>query len=398
MNDIYPWQQEVWRKLASRTSAHGLKGRASLTHLTHALLLKGRKGLGKLAFASYLAKTRLCQNCSEEGEACGSCASCRWFEQGGHPDFRLVQPEALWASSPISGTSSDTEGDISDASDGSTDTMSGAEAEPGSSKSKKKPSKQIGVEQIRALADFINISSHQNGYKIILIHPAETMNPSAANALLKSLEEPPPRTLFILVAHQAQNLLPTIRSRCVQVSMPAPDPAVAIDWLRQQGVKNPETCLASASYAPLSALAFDDETYHERHLSFVRQISVPGSFNPISLAEGLQKTDLPTVVNWLQKWCYDLLSFCTTGKIRYHSDQLAAIEAIASSLDPRALATFLKTLTKMHPLASHPLNARLFLEEMLFSYTMALAKPHSTTPCLKSTLTTDPSWGAGSAK
>ena len=71
----------------------------------HALLLKGRKGLGKLAFASYLAKTRLCQNCSEEGEACGSCASCRWFEQGGHPDFRLVQPEALWASSAISGTS-----------------------------------------------------------------------------------------------------------------------------------------------------------------------------------------------------------------------------------------------------------------------------------------------------
>jgi DNA polymerase III subunit delta' len=380
MNNIYPWQREVWRKLASHTRAHALKGRASLSH---ALLLKGRKGLGKLAFASYLAKTRLCQNCAEEGEACGSCASCRWFVQGGHPDFRLVQPEALWASSAISGTSTETgsDGDISDASDGSTDIISGAEAEPGSSKPKKKPSKQIGVEQIRALADFINISSHQDGYKIILIHPAETMNLSAANALLKSLEEPPPRTLFILVAHQAQNLLPTIRSRCVQVSMPSPDPAVAIDWLRQQGVKNPETCLASASYAPLSALAFDDETYQERHLSFVRQISMPGSFDPISLAEGFQKTDLPTVVNWLQKWCYDLLSFCTTRKIRYHSDQLAAIEAIAPTLDPRALATFLKTLIKMQQLASHTLNPRLFLEEILFCYTMALAKPHSTSPC-----------------
>jgi len=112
----------------------------------------------------------------------------------------------------------------------------------------------------------------------------------------------------------------------------------------------------------------------------------------------LQKMDLPTVVNWLQKWCYDLLSFCTTGKIRYHSDQLAAIEAIASSLDPRALVTYLKTLTKMHPLANHTLNARLFLEEMLFSYTMALANPHSTTPCVQSTLTTVPSWKAGNAK
>src|SRR4051795_4561743 len=368
MNIIYPWQQEVWRKLASSMLGHASEGRASLSH---PLLLKGRKGLGKLAFARYLAKARLCQNRSEDGEACGSCASCRWFGQGGHPDFRFVQPEALSASSTSDASiDAGSDADMSDGGDGSVDGMSGGEAEPGNSKSRKKPSKQIGVEQIRALADFINISSHQDGYRVILIHPAETMNLAAANALLKNLEEPSPRTLFILVAHQAQNLLPTIRSRCVQVSMPAPDPTLATGWLRQQGVKNPERCLASAGYAPLSALEFDDETYHERHLSFIRQISAPGNFNPISLAEGLQKTDLALVVNWLQKWCYDLLSFRMTGKIRYHSDQLGAIRGLAPNLDARALVTYLRTLTKTQQLASHTLNPRLFLEEILFSYVM----------------------------
>jgi len=371
MIQIYPWQQEVWRKLAPGVKAHAQESRSSLSH---ALLLRGRKGLGKLVFASYLAKSRLCANPSEQGEACESCASCRWFEQGGHPDFRLVEPEALSASS-IPGSSEDpgSERDDPVRGDGFSEATSGAEAEPGSAKLRKKPSKQIGVEQIRALADFINISSHQDGYKIILIHPAETMNTAAASALLKSLEEPPPRTLFILVAHQAQHLLPTIRSRCLQISMPAPDPAVAIDWLRQQGLINPEMCLAAAGYAPLSALEFNDEAHHDQHVAFISQISAPGNFNPITLAEEMQKTDLPTVVNWLQKWCYDLLSFCTTGRVRYHTDRLAAIGKLAPGLDPRTLVTYLRTLTKTQQLASHPLNPRLFLEEMLFSYVTALA-------------------------
>ncbi len=214
-------------------------------------------------------------------------------------------------------------------------TDAGTESGSASAKSRKKPSKQISVTQIRELADFINISSHQNGYKIILIHPAEAMNPAAANALLKNLEEPPPQVLFILVTHQAQHLLPTIRSRCRQIAMPAPDPAIATAWLKQQGVKEPEVCLASAGYAPLAALEFNDDSYLERHGAFIRQISSPGNFNPIILAEEMQKSDLATVVNWLQKWCYDLMSFRMTGKIRYHPDMLGAIEPLAYKIAPR---------------------------------------------------------------
>jgi DNA polymerase-3 subunit delta' len=368
MNSIYSWQKEAWRRLAQDVQG---SGRSSV----HALLLRGRKGLGKLAFGRYLAKSRLCENPSAEGEACQTCASCRWFEQGSHPDYRLIEPEAISASSTMTGSPDDNgEEGSSDIGPGTTPgSLSGATAESSTAKSRKKPSKQISVAQIRDLADFINISSHQNGYKIILLHPAETMNAAAANALLKNLEEPPPRTLFILVTHHAQYLLPTIRSRCLQVAMPVPDPATAIAWLEQQGIKDPETCLASAGYAPLSALEFNDDDYLERHGDFIGQISSLADLNPLALAEALQKSDLPTVVNWLQKWCYDLMSFRTTGKVRYHLDRLAAIKLLAPGIDPRSLATYSRTLTNAQLLASHPLNPRLFLEELLFSYVIALS-------------------------
>jgi DNA polymerase-3 subunit delta' len=96
------------------------------------------------------------------------------------------------------------------------------------------PVKQISIEQIRKLTEFVYMTGHQNGYKIILIYPAESMNSAAANALLKKLEEPPADVLFLLVTHQAQHLLPTIRSRCQQIAMPIPDVQSSIDWLKQQ--------------------------------------------------------------------------------------------------------------------------------------------------------------------
>jgi DNA polymerase III subunit delta' len=179
--------------------------------------------------------------------------------------------------------------------------------------------------------------------------------------------------LFILVTHHSQHLLPTIRSRCHQVAMPAPTRAVAIQWLKQQRVEHAETCLASAGFAPLGALEFNDEKYLQQHQDFINQISTPANLDVLALAEGMQKGDLPTVVNWLQKWCYDLMSFRTAGTIRYHLDMLAAVESLASSIKPHSLATYWRSLTELHQLAGHTLNPRLFLEAMFFSYVKALS-------------------------
>jgi DNA polymerase-3 subunit delta' len=356
MIEIYPWQKEAWRKMVG-------------CQVGHALLLRGRKGLGKLAFASYLAKSRLCENPSVPGDACQNCASCRWIEQGSHPDFRIVEPEAM---SETSGSSEDAAGGGSIGSDAGVAAESALKAEKEATKSGKKPSKQISITQIRDLGDFINTTSHQNGEKIILIHPAEAMNMAAANALLKNLEEPPPRTLFILVTHQAQHLPPTIRSRCRQYGMSAPAPAAAADWLREQGVHNPEKCLASAGYAPLAALDFDNDEYLSHHNAFISQIGA-GSFNPVALAEEMQKIDLPMIVNWLQKWCYDLMSFLTTRTIRYHQGMESAIKSQASEIDPRSMTTYLRALAEAGQLANHTLNPRLFLEELFFSYIAVLS-------------------------
>jgi DNA polymerase-3 subunit delta' len=356
MNDIFSWQQDLWRLLAT-----GDRPGQGKTSLGHALLLRGRKGIGKFAFARCLAKSLLCRNPVAECLPCGTCASCVWFESGGHPDFRLIEPE-IFSQGSDSSDSAEATGEKSAAEDEIT----------GGKKVAKKPSKQIIVEQIRNAVDFVNISSHQSGYKIVLIHPAEAMNAAAANALLKNLEEPPARTLFILVTHQAQYLLPTIRSRCRQVAMPMPDRTVALDWLRQQGIKSPESCLASAGYAPLAALAFSDQDYLDLHDSFIRQVSTR-DLDPVGLAEKMQKADLVTIVSWLQKWGYDLVSFRITGEIRYHPDRAGTIQSLAYGVDLRQLGVYLRSLNDAQQLAAHSLNPRLFLEDLLFSYLQALS-------------------------
>lgn len=341
MDELYPWQYRMWQQIR-RTTA--LK--------THALLLKGRKGIGKLAFACHLAKSLLCEQITAEQSACGKCASCNWFEQGAHPNFYLMTPDAL----------------IESSGEASPESSSMDKQDVDTAQSRKKLSQHITIEQVRALNNFVYLSGHQDGLKVILIHPAEAMNGAAANALLKKLEEPPSNVLFILVAHRLQDVLPTIRSRCQQITLPIPDTATARNWLIQQGIEHADICLALAGASPLQAAAFSHHDYFSQHADFIRQISLPASFDPISLASRLHKLDLPEIVSWLQKWCYDLVSFCTTGKIRYHVQQETVIRKLVATADPTLLISFWRNLITSQQLSRHPLNAKLFLEEMLLSY------------------------------
>ena len=346
MVDIYSWQQVIWQRLTQRGEFR-----------SHALLLKGKKGIGKYEFARYLAKSLLCATPAAEQKACGKCLGCGWFEQNGHPNFYQVMPQAL----SIDG--------------GGQREKEESEEKSSSSTVKKTASQQISIEQIRRLTEFVYMTGHQNGYKIILIYPAEAMNSAAANALLKKLEEPPENVLFILATHQAQRLLPTIRSRCQQIAMPIPDVETAVAWLKQQAVNDPQASLAVAGFSPLSALLLDkgeNALYHEQ---FIRQVGNPSRLEPISLAATLQVMDLSIIVNWLQKWCYDLVSYHTTGKIRYHLKHLPAIQTLTGQMDLHACITFTRALNSKQQLSHHPLNPRLFLEEIFIDYA---AMMHST--------------------
>lgn len=310
--------------------------------LPHAMLLLGTQGIGKLAFAESLAHALLCESPQPDGSACGHCTACGWLGQGSHPDFRRLEPESL--SEP-------------------------REAEQGAEK-REKASSQITIELVRSIADFINISSHRGGDKVVLIHPAESLNANAANALLKNLEEPPPRTYFLLVSHRWHQLLPTIRSRCQQIALPPPSVEAARDWLSQQGSHDPDLALAQAGGAPLLAAAYDED-YWQQRMGFLKAIS-GGMFDAQAVAEQIRDLEPSRVVNWLQKWSFDLVNHQVTGNIRYNPDFAAAIAVMSGRIDAIEATRFLRHMVRMQRIVSHPLNRRLFLEEMLLTYAALL--------------------------
>lgn len=306
---IYPWQQSLWDAVVTRP-------------LPAALLLAGREGIGKLAFARALARRVLC----EVSTGCGQCQSCRWFDTGTHPTWYVLEPE-------------DEEAEAS-----------------------KKKARVIKVEQVRALKERTAIASP--GFRVLLIHPAEAMNANAQNALLKILEEPPRSTLFILVAHQPQRLLPTIHSRCQRLNMPTPRQEAGVAWLRKEGVAQPENVIAAACGAPLRALAIASQ--HEARTLFMQQLSKCP--DPFSLAKTMQEFEAPQVVHWLQQWAYDLMLYQSQAKVRYNIEFEKQLSDIASPVRAKAVHTLQRQLLAAAAVAEHALNPALFMEELSFSY------------------------------
>lgn len=323
---MLPWHQSEFERLLANKAG-----------LPHAILLRGQQGIGKMAFARSLAQALLCETPAPSHAACGHCEACHWFMAGSHPDFRQIEPESL------------------------------VEAGMEEQGSDKKASSQIGVEKIRQLYDFINISSHRNGPKIILLHPAEALNVNAANALLKNLEEPPPRTHFLLVSHRSHALLPTIKSRCRQLPLAAPERQLALEWLKSQEVSAPELALAQTGNSPLLAMQLAEQDYWQARDVFLRHIGSP-RFDPLEVAEQIKDYPVPQVVSWLQKWSYDLAASKFLGTIRYNPDCEAALAATAKQADGLRILRFHREMVKLQRSVNHPLNARLFIEQLMISY------------------------------
>ena len=194
-----PWLEESW---------HSLSERLSQNRLPHALLLSGAAGLGKRALANTLADAALCERRGTDGFACGSCRSCHLIAAGSHPDRVHLSFELR--------------------DDG-------------------KPRTEIVIEQIRTLSQRLSLSSQFGGKQVVIIDPADRMNASAANALLKTLEEPSASTVIVLVSDQPSRLPATIRSRCQRLQFHVPERASAMAWLVGQGIAAKEGELALAA-------------------------------------------------------------------------------------------------------------------------------------------------------
>jgi DNA polymerase-3 subunit delta' len=205
---IYPWLTEVEREFSERLE----QGR-----LPHALLLSGPRGTGKTGLAESFAAGLMCQ---ENGyPACGRCRSCQLLASGAHPDRQLITFEE----NPRTG----------------------------------EPRKELVVGQVRRLIASMYLTNTISPRKLALVHPAEAMNANAANALLKTLEEPPGEAVLILVSHDTARLPATIRSRCQNLHVRQPEREASLNWLcSEQGLAQDEASAAlyAAAGSPLEAL------------------------------------------------------------------------------------------------------------------------------------------------
>lgn len=312
----YSWQMSQWQHLQQLIEAD---------RLPHALLLVGPEAIGKLRFAKALAGYLLCESPGQLA-ACGHCRSCHFQIDASNPDYREICPD---------------EG-----------------------------KRQIGIDQVRSLLNFSGQHAHRdNGKKIVVIHPAEAMNVFTANALLKTLEEPNAGTVLILVSHSSSQLLPTIRSRCVQLRFGVPDATLAESWLRDyvgDGALS-KTLLREVGGRPLAARqTFDDDGLAVRQ-SFDSALSAlfDGEKTALQVAEELLDKDILQVLDW---WCRRLMDLSR--------HQLASQPLVAESWQrfnalPSALV--MQTLQRGLELRSGfsrgvALNKRLVLETLFLEW------------------------------
>ncbi|MBJ7308799.1 DNA polymerase III subunit delta' [Rugamonas sp. CCM 8940] len=343
-NSIYPWQESSWQQLQL------LRQR-----MPHAILFHGAAGIGKSDFIERFAQGLLCEAVLPTGHACGQCASCGWFTQHNHPDYRRVRPEALEDEPPADGEEG---GD--------------AEAKK-TAKSTKAPSNEIKIEQIRNLADFMNISTHRQGLRVVVLYPAEALNMPASNALLKTLEEPPPGTVFLLASNSLDRLLPTILSRCRKFALPMPSHAEALAWLKAQGVADADSWLREQGGAPLAAMAQAETGNRDDMDALLQLLAHPSIEGALKTAEKLQKVPLSAQVSWMQRWLYDLFSYKLAGSVRYYPRYQRELASLADKIHISRLLAAIKSGNERRATADHPLSPKLFIEDMLLDYTACCA-------------------------
>jgi DNA polymerase III subunit delta' len=245
-----PW---IGSEMATLAAAH------QAGRLPHGLLIHEAPGTGGDWLAQWTARLVLCQ--SATGAPCGACPSCHRVATAQHPDLVTLQP-------------------IED-------------------------SRQIRIEQVRELSEGLALTAHQGAYKVAIITPADTLNRFAANALLKTLEEPPPRTVLMLVVTQPSRLPATILSRCQRIRIRAPGRQEAVSWLEaSRGAGDWNAVLDLLGEAPMLAAEADPKAMVQIGAEVQRALeeATAGGGDPVATAERWARADLPLRLNCIENW------------------------------------------------------------------------------------------------
>jgi len=308
-----PWHAEHWSRLQARRARGALP---------HALLLCGPAGLGKRVFAQRFIHGLLCEQPDENaGDACGHCRACLLLAAGSHPDLvRLTY-----------GLRKD-----------------------GVQRS------EIVVEQIRDLSARLAMSSQFGGWQVAVIDPADAMNPAAANALLKTLEEPAAQTMLILLADAPWQLPQTIRSRCqrIEFHLPAPDQALA--WLQAEGVADAATALQATGGNPGLARDWSAQGALDRRREVRKDLA--------ALAAGRGQT-ADVVKRWLDDEPAQRLWFAAqaaAAEMKSRTDRQAS--PLSSGMDAETLAQWYDAANRTRQALRGPLRDDLLLLELLATW------------------------------
>ena len=324
---IYPWQADQWRQSLRYLICK---------RLAHAILISGPSAIGKLEFCLSYIQRMNCTQPTKENNACGACRNCNFFKARTHPDIRMLNVDE----------------DVD----------------------------QIKVDDIREINQFMSLSRQQGLYKIVCINQADLMNINAANALLKTLEEPPANSILFLISHRADALLATLKSRCQIWRFCVPSNNQALKWLQQQTESAAwETLLPVSGNRPLLALQLYETGLGEARTAFYRDISqlMHHKEKVTKISAKLQNEELETLVSWLQSWCADLVR-CHYRKepvTLENPDIRRSLHSLVGQVDLQSLFSFWDKLIELRRFSSAPLNKRLFIEDMLIRCQDILQQP-----------------------
>lgn len=320
---LLPWQQTQWQRL-NIAREHG--------RLPHALLLTGPAGLGKFEFARLLGNSLLCEAPGVHNIPCGICKQCRLAMADGHPDITDISPQEA--------------------------------------------GKAIKVDAIRELVNRGMMSVAETRYRVFIINPAEAMGVAAANALLKTLEEPVARTLLILISASPGRLLATIKSRCQQLAFAVPAAALAHAWLSQQLGEQGEKAadlLQLARGAPLLARQMAEGDELECYNQLLKQfLLLAGSrAEPVILAEQWHKQqDISLLLNYMKRWLIEIIlagngAGADGGS---PSDAHRDLQSLGKRLDLRAIHNLLDSCFETERRLANNINPQLALEQLLLRW------------------------------
>ena len=359
-----PWLKPLWESL-------------DFANFPNAILLHGQSGIGKFAFSVELAKALLCENSNAAIKPCNQCEACHWFDTGNHPDFIALVPETHRRLLPHA----DYEGD-------ETPKRGKTARDDDSDSSEKKGKKNISIEETRHAIENLSIGSHRGGNRVILIYPLEMLRTDSANTLLKSLEEPPANTIFILLADRVDRVLPTIRSRCRLLTAPRPDREQGLAWLKTQlnnidGLKvndgDVETIYDEQGGAPFSVLSSliarhnkdekDELTISIQASRYLLQSMAQGAgMIWLDAAEKTYKAQYGFLLASMQRWVSDLQSVTQGGAPRYYPKHISTLQGLSKAANVQRMLQLWKSLVQARRHENHPLANRIQLEALLSQY------------------------------